>query len=308
VNCLRPDDTRPRLSLRTQASARLMPAAVACHLWNGGFHGEVDGLEGRAAAGTREGAASLGVHLPSPDASGRGFGLWDVDTSLPTLPLQGGSRLTARSAAFLAGEDARGGWQSYGAESVASSARFPPLRSTSAKLASKVWHNLRPSSFDVLLNSNLPRGGPLPRSSYARWTAGGRDQPPVLFAEVTETSPKSLVLVARDMEAPHYAGEEAPPIWVLANIIPNSSGRTVIDGTTRADVVVPYHGVAPGDEFVHRIFFSVYELDEYLPPHLIGKWPVMDAYLKEHAVYDNPYQRGEFLMTAVRHFPPQTFL
>mmetsp|Transcript_51665 Transcript_51665/g.109776 ORF Transcript_51665/g.109776 Transcript_51665/m.109776 type:complete len:325 (-) Transcript_51665:204-1178(-) len=175
------------------------------------------------------------------------------------------------------------------------------------------------TSFAVNLTSpDAKHGGVLPTKCYGATTIGGKNEAPTLhmlldkkdFADAdVEGDPGSVVLVARDADAPLHRGPDnriypSAPLWVVANAPFNAQVATEIDGTTGTQVI-PYQGPVLKDEYVHRIFFSVMALKYKVPDAFLHSWEGpfgLEHYLQRHRAFEDPTKRADYLMTAVQHF------
>lgn len=197
--------------------------------------------------------------------------------------------------------------------------------SRSRQAVSFLEAGLQPRSFGkrALATAFLPKitcpevvhGGALPTKNYPSDTLGGKDVAPgfsmLMGPELRDYDPKALILVARDSDAQPVRTSDgiahpAPPLWVVANVAYNPTDPTVIGQTTGIQVV-PYQGPRVADDFVHRIFFSVYVRNNLVPEQFVQSWTGpygLEHYMERHHFSKNVDNRADFMMTAVQHFPP----
>eukprot|EP00927_Polykrikos_kofoidii_P047838 TRINITY_DN42119_c0_g1_i1.p1 TRINITY_DN42119_c0_g1~~TRINITY_DN42119_c0_g1_i1.p1 ORF type:complete len:434 (+),score=58.22 TRINITY_DN42119_c0_g1_i1:59-1303(+) len=137
------------------------------------------------------------------------------------------------------------------------SAKLPPL------LAAKRLKTMAPfsqaaSSFLSLRSSEFESGGALPSRAYSRCLMGGEGQIPEFSVDDLPPGTQYLMLTAEDIDAPHGADL----LWAKVNISPLAAGG--VSTTARGLTVVPFHGPNIQDEFLHRIVFRAFALEERL--------------------------------------------
>ncbi|CAE7208961.1 unnamed protein product [Symbiodinium sp. CCMP2592] len=100
------------------------------------------------------------------------------------------------------------------------------------------------------------------------------------------------------------AGSRAEPMWAVANISVASAGQL---HKARGDVVVPYQGPNIQDDFIHRIFFRVYEQPSRIPPQNLGNFGQLQSWMSRNGLVGQTARTGgkmsELLLTAVRKRP-----
>ncbi|OLQ06866.1 hypothetical protein AK812_SmicGene9825 [Symbiodinium microadriaticum] len=96
----------------------------------------------------------------------------------------------------------------------------------------------------------------------------------------------------------------AEPMWAVANISVASAGQL---HRARGDVVVPYQGPNIQDDFIHRIFFRVYEQPSRIPPQSLGNFGQLHSWMSRNGLVGQGARTGgkmsELLLTAVRKRP-----
>ncbi|CAK9093791.1 unnamed protein product [Durusdinium trenchii] len=107
-----------------------------------------------------------------------------------------------------------------------------------------------------------------PQEAYSASCLAGENTPPMLQAMAVNPGNQHLLLTAVDEDGKPAPTAEAPPLWAVANI-GVSSANELHKG--RGDVVVPYSGPNIQDDFIHRIFFRVYEQPYRVPQHLLRR-------------------------------------
>ncbi|CAJ1357569.1 unnamed protein product [Effrenium voratum] len=187
------------------------------------------------------------------------------------------------------------------------------------------------TSFVMLQSTSLKRAGDaLPRHAYSQNCLAGKNTPPILQAAAVNPNKKLLLLTAVDEDSKPSASAEAPPLWAVANInvaaaprVPpvrlllqaiNCKSKTVWKANqlhkARGDVVVPYQGPDIKDDYIHRIFFRVYEQPRQVPRHLLSDWGQLRSWMQSNRLLGEAARRGggmsEFLLTAVRKRPNVT--
>ena len=171
-----------------------------------------------------------------------------------------------------------------------------------------VLHHLQDSSassFVSLQSSTLkPPGEPMPRHAYAVGLVAGQNTPPILRALAVNPGKQFLLLTATDEDSRPSAGARAEPMWAVANISVTSAGQL---HKARGDVVVPYQGPNIQDDFIHRIFFRVYEQPSRIPPQNLGNFGQLQSWMSRNGLVGQAARTGgkmsELLLTAVRKRP-----
>ncbi|CAJ1357565.1 unnamed protein product [Effrenium voratum] len=164
------------------------------------------------------------------------------------------------------------------------------------------------TSFVMLQSTSLKRAGDaLPRHAYSQNCLAGKNTPPILQAAAVNPNKKLLLLTAVDEDSKPSASAEAPPLWAVANI--NVAAANQLH-KARGDVVVPYQGPDIKDDYIHRIFFRVYEQPRQVPRHLLSDWGQLRSWMQSNRLLGEAARRGggmsEFLLTAVRKRPNVT--
>ncbi|CAE6952880.1 unnamed protein product, partial [Symbiodinium natans] len=164
------------------------------------------------------------------------------------------------------------------------------------------------SSFIALQSAPLKRAGdPLPRHAYSSRVLAGQNTPPILRATAINPGKQLMLLTATDEDSRPSPSAEAAPLWAVANISVASAGQLQ---KARGDVVVPYQGPDIQDEYIHRIFFRVYEQPSRVPRQDLGNYGQLRRWMSRHALVGQGARNGgkmsELLMTAVRKRPGST--
>lgn len=154
----------------------------------------------------------------------------------------------------------------------------------------------------------LRPGSALPDEAYSQSVLYGRDEPPTISV-ANQGSSQYYVVIAYDQDESPL---EASPLWAKA--VPAVVGKGLNVVSTAGDLsnpryghdVISYHGPAPTDEFLHRVFFRVYALNHELAPFQVQSWAKLQDELAKlklgipgAAGSDGQYQ--EVMLTAVFH-------
>uniref|UniRef100_A0A7S1RHK1 Phosphatidylethanolamine-binding protein n=1 Tax=Alexandrium catenella TaxID=2925 RepID=A0A7S1RHK1_ALECA len=161
------------------------------------------------------------------------------------------------------------------------------------------------ASFLEVHSPEVRPGDPLPGYAYSSSVTGGEDDPLELLADEIPPGSQGFILTARDEDEPPVSGQDPPPpLWAVANISPVDvdSLSTAKSGVT----VVPYHGPAPTDDFIHRVYFRLYSTERVVPRDRLQNWGALSRWMGEQKLFSRHYDTGdfsEFLTTAVQHVP-----
>ena len=149
-----------------------------------------------------------------------------------------------------------------------------------------------------------PPGEPMPRHAYALGLVAGQNTPPMLRALAVNPGKQFLLLTATDEDSRPSVSAPAEPMWAVANISVASAGQL---HRARGDVVVPYQGPNIQDDFIHRIFFRVYEQPSRIPPQSLGNFGQLHSWMSRNGLVGQGARTGgkmsELLLTAVRKRP-----
>ncbi|CAE7633560.1 RPAP3, partial [Symbiodinium pilosum] len=161
------------------------------------------------------------------------------------------------------------------------------------------------ASFIALQSSQLKRAGDaLPRHAYSQSVLAGQNTPPILRASAVNPGKQFLLLSATDEDNRWSASAQALPFWALANINVAMAGQL---HKARGDLVVPYQGPYIRDEYIHRIFFRVYEQPSRVPGQFLSNYGQLRQWMSRHGLIGEAARNGgkmsELLMTAVRKRP-----
>merc|ERR1711971_487280 len=167
----------------------------------------------------------------------------------------------------------------------------------------------RGSSFLSLLSTGVRPGDPLPAKSYSVLSEGGQNKAPNLQADEIQGISKYFVLVIHDEDShetsPYDSNDDSGlpehPIMAISNIPVQQSLN--LENPNGGEVVQTWLGPNPKDEFIHRIFFRLYELERELPS--VTTWRELRDHILKSGVLDNEDASAELMMTAVTRLPSQ---